>query len=73
MSEPVPRAAAMLAVAVACLGCPAPAAGQPSAAAPERQSVTVIRDIPYPGATPGDRRRGLDLYLPAAPPRRPAR
>ena len=65
MSGLLPRAAAILALAMACLGCPGPAAAQPSAAAPEQQSVTIVRDVPYPGATPGDRRRSLDLYLPA--------
>ena len=30
-----------------------------------------MRDIPYPGAAPSDRRRSLDLYLPADRTRRP--
>jgi acetyl esterase/lipase len=30
-----------------------------------RQGSTVIRDIPYPGAARGDRRRSLDLYQPS--------
>ncbi len=32
---------------------------------------TVIKEIPYPGATKGDRRRSLDLYVPAKSERRP--
>lgn len=40
---------------------PMGAASAPSA----RKAATVIKDIPYPGAQKGDRRRSLDLYLPA--------
>jgi len=39
--------------------------------AAEREAVTVVRDIPYPGAGSGDRRRSLDLYLPADRKQRP--
>jgi arylformamidase len=31
----------------------------------QRKTATVIKDIPYPGAKKGDRRRSFDLYLPA--------
>jgi acetyl esterase/lipase len=41
-----------------------------SVSAAERTS-TVIKEIPYPGATKGDRRRSLDLYLPAKSEHRP--
>lgn len=37
-----------------------------SAAIPsEARAPKIIKDIPYPGAAKGDRRRSLDLYLPA--------
>lgn len=42
-----------------------PAATAPPTVAAEREEVTVVRDLPYPGSAPGDRRRSLDLYLPA--------
>jgi acetyl esterase/lipase len=34
------------------------------ASAPEKSGTRIIKDIPYPGARPGERRRSLDLYLP---------
>lgn len=34
-------------------------------ALPQRKTAIVIKDIPYPGAQRGDRRRSFDLYLPA--------
>ena len=40
------------------------AAGQTGGAKPDQQGFTLIRDIPYPGAAKGDRRRSLDLYQP---------
>jgi acetyl esterase/lipase len=33
-------------------------------ASPEKNRLTVLRNIPYPGAAKGERRRSLDLYLP---------
>jgi len=44
----------------------APLRKQPRAASnlPVGRGVTVIKDIPYPGAATGDQRRSLDLYLP---------
>jgi len=44
----------------------APLPKQPRAASNPAvgRGVTVIKDIPYPGAATGDRRRSLDLYLP---------
>jgi acetyl esterase/lipase len=38
---------------------------------PAERTQTVIKEIPYPGATKGDRRRSLDLYVPAKSERRP--
>lgn len=35
-----------------------------ASASSARLAPTVIKDIPYPGAAKGDRRRSLDLYLP---------
>lgn len=40
------------------------AVGAASAPFP-KSAPTVLKDIPYPGAAKGDRRRSLDLYLPA--------
>jgi acetyl esterase/lipase len=40
---------------------PIGAASAPS----EQKPAAVIKDIPYPGAKKGERRRSLDLYLPA--------
>jgi acetyl esterase/lipase len=37
----------------------------------EKSGPTLLRDIPYPGAVMGERRRSLDLYLPADSGRRP--
>lgn len=37
--------------------------GTPSAAT-EKRGATILKDIPYPGAVQGERRRSLDLYLP---------
>jgi arylformamidase len=40
-------------------------AGAPSGAAvSEKPGAVVLRDIPYPGAVMGERRRSLDLYMP---------
>jgi acetyl esterase/lipase len=49
-------------VALALFAGSAQTAAQPRPAAP---GWTVIRDIPYPGAAKGDRRRSLDLYQPS--------
>src|ERR1051325_7289293 len=35
------------------------------AASPDNRFADVMRDVPYPGAVMGERRRSLDLYLPA--------
>jgi acetyl esterase/lipase len=45
-----------------------PRAASPS---PDKRKPTFIRDIPYPGAAKGDRRRSLDLYLPPDSGRKP--
>jgi arylformamidase len=37
----------------------------------EKRGPTVLRDIPYPAAVMGERRRSLDLYLPAENGRKP--
>src|SRR5689334_14995137 len=37
------------------------------AASLDKRAADVVRDIPYPGAVMGERRRSLDLYLPAEP------
>jgi acetyl esterase/lipase len=42
-----------------------------AATAPGARAPTIIKDIPYPGAPKGDRRRSLDLYLPADSGRKP--
>ncbi len=42
-----------------------------ASALPERKTPTIIKEIPYPGAQKGDRRRSLDLYLPAGKRERP--
>lgn len=49
----------------------APAPPLIQAAAVETRSPKIIRDIPYPGAAKGDKRRSLDLYLPADAGRKP--
>lgn len=41
------------------------------AAALETRSPKIIRDIPYPGAAKGDKRRSLDLFLPVDVARKP--
>lgn len=43
----------------------------PASVSAAERTFTVIKEIPYPGATKGDRRRSLDLYLPAKSERRP--
>ena len=58
-------AAAILALTAPGLGGPRASVAETPPAAPDRQGVTVIRGVPYPGAAQGDRRRSLDLYLPA--------
>src|SRR5574341_612441 len=55
-------------LAIIWLGCLIiPSARLPRAASPPSvgREMTVIKDIPYPGAAKGDRRQSLDLYLPA--------
>ena len=70
------RAPSLLGLLAACASGPQPAAAQPTAAqpgpaTPDRQAVTIVGDVPYPGAAPGNRRRSLDLYLPADRKHRP--
>src|ERR1043166_3436101 len=52
---------------IACLAPSSHAAAPP----PEKRGPTVLRDIPYPDAVMGERRRSLDLYLPADEGRKP--
>src|ERR687894_491922 len=43
----------------------------PASVSAAERTPTVIKEIPYPGATKADRRRSLDLYLPAKSERKP--
>src|ERR1043166_171693 len=52
------------------IACLAPSS-HAAAPAPEKRGPTVLRDIPYPDAVMGERRRSLDLYLPADEGRKP--
>jgi acetyl esterase/lipase len=56
-------------VVAACLGEPEAADAQ--TATPGRRGPAITRDIPYPGAAKGDRRRSLDLYMPPARGKKP--
>ena len=62
----MPRRLFIVAIVLfSCFFVPLPKHSRAASNAAVGRDATVIKDVPYPGAAKGDRRRSLELYLPA--------
>ena len=69
----MPRRLFIVAIVLfSCFFVPLPQHSRVASNAAVGRGAAVIKDVPYPGAAKGDRRRSFDLYAPAKVDTKPA-